>query len=188
MAFGSYFPKHVLNLGHQQWKHGVFTTEPPGNSPFSIFSSSLLSILLNIFNKNTFGLVVSPNCNFVLCLDFALITAFFLLLHLVLISPKFTFFIFNFLWRKLGFLLCFILFHLLSKHIRQSILHKTDIWFYIYFVILIKFLNIHSYSCLENPDGQRSLAGYSPWGHEESDTTEQLSTAPTFQVPSCQLL
>ena len=23
--------------------------------------------------------------------------------------------------------------------------------------------------------GQRSLAGYSPWGHKESDTTEQLS-------------
>ena len=25
--------------------------------------------------------------------------------------------------------------------------------------------------------GQRGLAGYSPWGHKESDTTEQLSTA-----------
>ena len=23
--------------------------------------------------------------------------------------------------------------------------------------------------------GQRKLAGYSPWGHKESDTTEQLS-------------
>ena len=23
--------------------------------------------------------------------------------------------------------------------------------------------------------GQRSLAGYSPWGHKESDTTEQLN-------------
>ena len=32
------------------------------------------------------------------------------------------------------------------------------------------------YSCLENPHGQRSLAGYSPWSHKESDTTEQLST------------
>ena len=32
------------------------------------------------------------------------------------------------------------------------------------------------YSCLENPHGQRSLAGYSPWGHKESDTTERLST------------
>ena len=33
------------------------------------------------------------------------------------------------------------------------------------------------YSCLENPYGQRSLAGYSPWGRQELDTTEQLSTA-----------
>ena len=28
-------------------------------------------------------------------------------------------------------------------------------------------------SCLENPHGQRSLAGYSPCGSKESDTTEQ---------------
>ena len=33
------------------------------------------------------------------------------------------------------------------------------------------------YSCLENPHGQRSLVGYSPWGHKELDTTEQLNTA-----------
>ena len=32
------------------------------------------------------------------------------------------------------------------------------------------------YSCLENPHGPRSLAGYSPWGHKESDRTKQLST------------
>ena len=32
------------------------------------------------------------------------------------------------------------------------------------------------YSCLENLHGQRVLVGYSPWGHKESDTTEQLST------------
>ena len=31
------------------------------------------------------------------------------------------------------------------------------------------------YSCLENPHGQRSLTGYSPWGHKESDTTEPLT-------------
>ena len=31
--------------------------------------------------------------------------------------------------------------------------------------------NSLQYSCLENPHGQRSLAGYSPWGREESDTT-----------------
>ena len=28
------------------------------------------------------------------------------------------------------------------------------------------------YSCLENPHGQRSLAGYSPYSHKESDKTE----------------
>ena len=33
------------------------------------------------------------------------------------------------------------------------------------------------YSCLENPHGQRSLAGYSPRGRKELDMTEQLSTA-----------
>ena len=32
------------------------------------------------------------------------------------------------------------------------------------------------YSCLENPHGQRSLAGYRPGGHKQSDTTEQQST------------
>ena len=32
------------------------------------------------------------------------------------------------------------------------------------------------YSCLENPHGQRSLVGYSPWNHKESDTTGRLST------------
>ena len=36
--------------------------------------------------------------------------------------------------------------------------------------------NSLQYSCLENPHGQRSLAGNSPWGHRESDVTEQLST------------
>ena len=32
-------------------------------------------------------------------------------------------------------------------------------------------------SFLENPHGQRSLAGYSPWGRKESETTERLSRA-----------
>ena len=31
------------------------------------------------------------------------------------------------------------------------------------------------HSCLENPHGQRSLTGYSPWGHKESDMTEWRS-------------
>ena len=33
------------------------------------------------------------------------------------------------------------------------------------------------YYCLEKPHGQRSLAGYSPWDHKESDATERLSIA-----------
>ena len=38
------------------------------------------------------------------------------------------------------------------------------------------------YSCLENPmDGRRSLVGYSPWGHKESDTIERLHFH--FQLP-----
>ena len=37
--------------------------------------------------------------------------------------------------------------------------------------------NSLQYSCLENPHGQRSLAGYNPWGCKESDMTEWLSTA-----------
>ena len=45
------------------------------------------------------------------------------------------------------------------------------------------------YSFLENPHGQRSLVGYSPWGHKESDMTARLRTAlpglyPFLPVPS----
>ena len=32
------------------------------------------------------------------------------------------------------------------------------------------------YFCLENPHGQRSLVGSSPWGHKESDMTEYACT------------
>ena len=31
------------------------------------------------------------------------------------------------------------------------------------------------YSCLQNPHGQRSLVGYSPWGRKGLDMIEQLS-------------
>ena len=37
------------------------------------------------------------------------------------------------------------------------------------------------YSCQENPHGPRSLAGYSPWGRKELDTTEQHGTQHTGQ-------
>ena len=38
------------------------------------------------------------------------------------------------------------------------------------------------YSCLENPQGQRSPAGYSPRGHKEWDMSEQLSTYPLYRL------
>ena len=31
--------------------------------------------------------------------------------------------------------------------------------------------NSPQYSCLGNPNGQRSLGSYSPWGHKELDMT-----------------
>ena len=34
--------------------------------------------------------------------------------------------------------------------------------------------NLLQYFCLENPHGQRSLEGYSPWSHEGLNTTEWL--------------
>ena len=38
------------------------------------------------------------------------------------------------------------------------------------------------YSWLENPTGQRSLAGYSPWGVKESDTTEATQHSAQYTV------
>ena len=37
--------------------------------------------------------------------------------------------------------------------------------------------NSLQYFCLENPHGQRRLAGYSPWDPKELDTIERLNTA-----------
>jgi len=37
------------------------------------------------------------------------------------------------------------------------------------------------YSCLKNSmDRERSLAGYSPWGRKESDTTEHAPSMPVL--------
>ena len=56
---------------------------------------------------------------------------------------------------------------------RRNKTHNEKGW--VYLVIMSSHGNPLQFSCLENPHGQRSLAGYSPWGREESDTTEQLS-------------
>ena len=41
------------------------------------------------------------------------------------------------------------------------------------------------YSCLEKSHEQRSLVGYSPWGHKELDTTERLthSSVLAWRIP-----
>ena len=39
------------------------------------------------------------------------------------------------------------------------------------------------YPGLENPMGRGGLAGYSPWGHKESDTTERLSIPAPYIGP-----
>ena len=44
--------------------------------------------------------------------------------------------------------------------------------------------NPFPYSCLEKFHGQKSLVGYSPWGHKETDTTEHRHTH-TQNVIAC---
>ena len=36
------------------------------------------------------------------------------------------------------------------------------------------------YFCLENPHGERSLVGYSPWGRKELNMTERLNIAHAY--------
>ena len=46
--------------------------------------------------------------------------------------------------------------------------------------------NSLQYFCLENPQGQRSLAGSCPWGCKELNMTEQLSTVQwSFEERLC---
>ena len=40
--------------------------------------------------------------------------------------------------------------------------------------------NLLQYSCLEESHGQRSLEGYRPKGHKESDTTEHAHNASAY--------
>ena len=44
--------------------------------------------------------------------------------------------------------------------------------------------NALQYSCLGETRGQRSLAGYSPWGHTEWDTTEATEHAKILGIKS----
>ena len=42
--------------------------------------------------------------------------------------------------------------------------------------------NPPQHACLENPHGQRSLAGCSPWDHKESDTTNGLNYSQGSEI------
>ena len=42
------------------------------------------------------------------------------------------------------------------------------------------------YACLENPHGQRSLAGYSPWVQKELDPAKQRNTAQHSTLNVCE--
>ena len=57
----------------------------------------------------------------------------------------------------------------------SDILHLQK-WLCLYTMIAEGNGNLLQYSCLENPHGQRRLAGCSPRGCKESDTTEWLSS------------
>ena len=46
--------------------------------------------------------------------------------------------------------------------------------------------NPFQYSCLGKSQGQRSLVGYSPWGHKESDMTEWLNLTELRACPHMQ--
>ena len=45
-----------------------------------------------------------------------------------------------------------------------------------------RYSNPLQYSCLENPLGQRSLAGYSPWGLKETDVTKFSTYSTCFYI------
>ena len=40
------------------------------------------------------------------------------------------------------------------------------------------------YSCLENPQGQRSLAGYTPWGHKSQTGLSDYTTTTIYTYVS----
>ena len=56
-------------------------------------------------------------------------------------------------------------------------MQETQVQFLVWEHSLEKGMATHSSILAGEFHGQKSLAGYSPWGHKESDTTEQLSTA-----------
>ena len=56
-----------------------------------------------------------------------------------------------------------------NRILKHGMAEKDPLRYQLFFVKLDFFMH--------NPHGQRNLAGDSPWGCKESDTTEQVSTA-----------
>ena len=77
---------------------------------------------------------------------------------------------------------CFTVIQLtLLEFLIDLVIFITRLWgpegrIYIFHVLSILKTWEAQYSCLENLNGERSVVGYSPGGHKESDMTEQLST------------
>ena len=58
------------------------------------------------------------------------------------------------------------------KHLPE--IRETWVWFLGWEVPLEKEMATHSNTLAGKSHGQRSLVGYGPWGHKESDTTERF--------------
>ena len=72
-----------------------------------------------------------------------------------------------------------------SSAVQQT--QETQVWSWVRKIPWGGNGNPLQYSCLEI-QGQRSLEGYSPWGHKESDITEQWHTHRVPRVPTWGLL
>ena len=78
--------------------------------------------------------------------------------------------------------------HLPSTHCAPGLSHGLEthrltasfLWGEIQVLLLEEEMGNHSSILAWRIHGQRSLVGYSPWGHKESDTTEQL--IPTKEI------
>ena len=87
------------------------------------------------------------------------------------------------------------MFDILATHIRRlraslvaqtvknlPAMRETQVWSLDVKIPWSRKCNPLQYSCLENPHGQSSLAGYSPWGCKGSDTTEQLTLSLSLHI------
>ena len=124
---------------------------------FSCLCDFWQEICINAYPSSSVGKVFFPLTSFKI---FFFVLGF---LQLEYNIPKCFYCLFVFIWWKGWYLSClaffeipgFVIWHVLGRA------HGDPL----------------QYSCLENPHGQKSLVGYSPWGHKESDTTKWLSTA-----------